>query len=285
MTKRERWGEIERLYHAALEREPASRAAFLDEACAGDEELRREVAGLLAFDDPGASFINALAIQVAARALAAEPLSESQASTETNQVARRIGAYQLLGPLGRGGMGEVHLALDTRLNRKVAVKLLPAEFTADAGRVRRFAQEARAASSLNHPNIITIHEIGEDGCTHYIVTEYVEGETLRQRLANAPEKQMKPAEALDVAVQIALGCARGRDHAPRHQAGERDGAARRVCQGVGLWPRQAGRAVIARNGRASSGSGRGRHREWRGARDAGLYVAGAGARREGGCAD
>jgi eukaryotic-like serine/threonine-protein kinase len=203
MTKRERWGEIERLYHAALEREPDSRAAFLDEACAGDEELRREVAGLLAYDDPEASFIKAPAIQIAARVLAAEQPSESQATTLTNPVARRIGAYQLLGPLGSGGMGEVHLALDTRLNRKVAVKLLPAEFTADAGRVRRFAQEARAASALNHPNIITIHEIGELDHTHYIVTEYVEGETLRQRLVNAPEKQLKLAEALDVGAQIA----------------------------------------------------------------------------------
>src|SRR5207247_10393232 len=98
MTKHQRWGEIERVYHAALEREPASRAAFLDEACAGDEELRREVAALLAYDDPGASFINAPAIQVAARALAAEPLSQSQTGTQTNPVAGRIGAYQLRGP-------------------------------------------------------------------------------------------------------------------------------------------------------------------------------------------
>jgi len=112
---------------------------------------------------------------------------------------RRIGDYQLLAPLGRGGMGEVHLALDPRLGRKVAVKLLPEAFTTDAGRLRRFAQEARAASALNHPNIITIHEIGEVEDTHYIVTEYVEGETLRRRIMGAPGQRLKPSEAIDVA--------------------------------------------------------------------------------------
>src|SRR4030095_1324632 len=168
---RERWAKVERLYHAALEHEPTSRDGFLNEACAGDEELRREVAELLAYDDPEAGFIRTPAIQIAARALAATPLPASQ--TDSNlPAARQIGGYQLLALLGRGGMGEVYLALDTRLVRKVAVKVLPAEFTTDAARVRRFAQEARAASALNHPNIITIHEIGEapteNGSTHYI---------------------------------------------------------------------------------------------------------------------
>src|SRR5262245_27744451 len=121
--------------------------------------------------------------------------------------ASQIGAYQLLSPLGRGGMGEVHLALDTRLGRKVAVKLLPAAFTTDPNRVQRFAREARAASALNHPNIITIHEIGEvateNGSLRYIVTEYVEGETLRQRIARAPQQRIEPTEAIEVAFQIA----------------------------------------------------------------------------------
>jgi serine/threonine protein kinase len=189
--KRERWAEVEQLYHAALEHEPAARAAFLDAACAGDAELRREVAGLLAYDDPEASFIKAPALQIAARALAVQPLSESQTEAETNSPeARLLGTYRLLELLGRGGMGEVHLALDTRLHRKVAVKLLPAEFTTQPERVRRFAQEAHAASALNHPNIITIHEIGEtpaeNGSTHYIVTEYIEGQTLRARLSLTP---------------------------------------------------------------------------------------------------
>src|SRR5437667_4547608 len=94
-----------------------------------------------------------------------------------------ISHYRILSKLGAGGMGEVYLAEDTKLERKVAIKLLPAEFTQDADRVRRFIQEAKAASALNHPNIITVHEIGEAEGTRYIATEFIEGETLRQRLA------------------------------------------------------------------------------------------------------
>src|SRR5262249_23297498 len=174
----DRWEQIERLYHAALERGPDGRDAFLIEACAGDEDLRREVAGLLASDVPSDSFIQSPAIEIAARAMAAGPLIEASNESMGRLIAgSQIGAYQLLEPLGRGGMGEVHLALDTRLRRKVAIKLLPVEFTADAGRVRRFEQEARAASALNHPNIITIYELGEtateNGSLRYIVTEYV----------------------------------------------------------------------------------------------------------------
>src|SRR5262247_706928 len=203
----DRWALIERLYHAALEREPAEREAFLDEACAGDEMLRRQVAALLACDGQSPGFIESPAVEVAARAMAANPSLSEEAETLAIKLPPQIGAYQILAQLGRGGMGEVHLALDTRLRRKVAIKLLPAEFTADTGRVRRFEQEARAASALNHPNIITVHEIGEapiqDGNRRYIVTEYVEGETLRQRMNGAPRQKMNLSEAIDVASQIA----------------------------------------------------------------------------------
>src|SRR5215813_1504211 len=199
----DRWKQIERLYHAALERGPGARLTFLDEACAGDEALRREVLELLAYDVPSDSFIQSPAIEIAAKAMAAEPLNETSTTLAGGPIAgSQIGVYRLLGPLGRGGMGEVHLALDTRLGRKVAVKLLPARFTTDASRVRRFAREARSVSALNHPNIITIHEIGEvrteAGDTHYLVTEYVEGATLRWRVANAPQGRLSLAEALDV---------------------------------------------------------------------------------------
>jgi eukaryotic-like serine/threonine-protein kinase len=231
----DRWEQIERLYHAALERGPDTREAFLDEACAGDEDLRREVAGLLACDVPSDSFIQSPAIEIAARAMAAEPPIEASNKSMGSLIAgSQIGAYRLLQPLGRGGMGEVHLALDTRLGRKVALKLLPAAFTTDAGRVRRFAQEARAASSLNHPNIITIHEIGkvrtEAGDTHYIVTEYVDGETLRQRMVKAPQGRLSLSEALDVAAQIATALATAheagiahRDIKPENVMARRDG--------------------------------------------------------------
>jgi serine/threonine protein kinase/Tol biopolymer transport system component len=206
--ERDRWEQIERLYYAALEREPGARDAFLDEACAGDEELRREVAGLLACDVTNDSFIQSPAIKIAARAMAAAPLIEvSSESMESLNMGYQIDVYQLLAPIGRGGMGEVYLALDTRLGRKVAIKLLPAAFTTDADRGRRFVREARAASALNHPNIITVHEIGEaateNGSLRYIVTEYVEGETLRQRMESMPGRRMKPLEAIDVAMQIA----------------------------------------------------------------------------------
>jgi Tol biopolymer transport system component len=198
----ERWEQIERLYHAALEREPSARAAFLAEACAGDEELRREVASLLAYDNQPASFIEAPALEVAARELAAESLFTASTRSPAH-VPSQLGGYHILSLLGRGGMGEVWLARDPRLGRQVAIKLLPAEFTQDAERVRRFEQEARTASSLNHPNIITIHEIGEVEGQRYLVTEYIEGETLRQRIEHAPQRRMRLTEALEMAAQIA----------------------------------------------------------------------------------
>jgi serine/threonine protein kinase/Tol biopolymer transport system component len=206
--ERDRWENIERIYYAALEHEPEARDAFLDEACAGDAELRREVAGLLACDLPNDSFIQSPAIEIAARAMVAEPLIEALSKPmESLNTGYQIDVYQLLAPIGRGGMGEVYLALDTRLGRKVAIKLLPAAFTTDADRTYRFAREARAASALNHPNIITVHEIGEaateTGSMRYIVTEYVEGETLRQRMESMPGRRMKPSEAIDIAMQIA----------------------------------------------------------------------------------
>ncbi|HEY7179864.1 MAG TPA: protein kinase [Blastocatellia bacterium] len=218
----DRWEQIERLYHEALEHEPGVRGAFLVRACGGDEELRREVAGLLACDVPSDRFIQSPAIEIAARAMAAEQIFEaSNDSMRSPIVASQIGAYQLLEPLGRGGMGEVHLALDTRLGRKVALKLLPAAFTTDADHVRRFAQEARAASALNHPNIITIHEVGEAAIENvsmrYIVTEYVEGETLRRRMASAPERRMKPSEAIEVASQIAAALAAAHEAGITHR--------------------------------------------------------------------
>jgi len=199
--KVERWQLVEKLYHAALEREPEARAAFVADACADDEELRCEVAALLAYDDQAKSFIETPAVELAAKQIAAEASAQEPIHiVNSTPLPNRIGAYEVLGPLGVGGMGEVHLALDTRLNRKVAIKLLPTEFTADSERVRRFEQEARAASALNHPNIITIHEIGEIEGLHYLVTEFIDGETLRQRIARLP---MEMNEALDTAVQVA----------------------------------------------------------------------------------
>jgi eukaryotic-like serine/threonine-protein kinase len=171
----ERYKQIGQICYAALQLDADQRAAFLTQACAADAELRHEVESLLANQEQAESFIETRAFNVAAKALAAAeavPLAQ-----------QKIGRYEVLSLLGQGGMGEVYLALDARLGRKIALKLLPAEYTQDVGRVRRFEQEARAASALNHPNIVTIYEIGETDSAHFMATEYIDGLTLRQRLA------------------------------------------------------------------------------------------------------
>ena len=193
MIGAERWREIEQLYHLALECDESQRAAFLERACAGDEELRREVESLLEYQEPAENFIESPALEVAAKLLADE---ESKFAA-----GQRISHYEIVSTLGEGGMGEVYLARDPRLDRKIALKVLPALFTKDAERVRRFEREARAASALNHPNVCVIHEVGEteDG-RHYIAMEYIEGVTLRQLLT---ERRLELDEALDIAIQVA----------------------------------------------------------------------------------
>jgi len=148
--KSERWRKIDELYHVALEHDADERAGFLDQMCAGDAELRQEVLSLIASHEQAGTFIAEPAFEVAARALA-QDRAESF-------VGRTLGHYEILAPLGIGGMGEVYLAEDKRLGRRVALKLLPTYFTEDRERLRRFEQEARSASALNHPNIITIYE-------------------------------------------------------------------------------------------------------------------------------
>jgi eukaryotic-like serine/threonine-protein kinase len=187
----ERWREIEKLYHAALELDEDKRLAFLDQACAGDEALRRELQSLLSFEDRAENFIESPALEVAASMLAKDQ--------DYSAVGSWIGPYQVLSLIGAGGMGKVYLAQDSRLGRKIALKVLPKEFTQDPDRVRRFEQEARAASALNHPNIITIFEIGRVDDAHYIATEYIEGRTIRQQMKQAP---LELQQALDIACQI-----------------------------------------------------------------------------------
>ena len=196
----ERYEQIGRLFQAALDRDPTQRAIYLSETCGADEELRREVALLLAAHEQATHFIEQPPDDLAAGWQAAT------APEDESPPARDFAHYHLLSLLGKGGMGEVWLAEDSQLSRKVAVKLLPVEFTAQPERVRRFEQEARAASALNHPNIITIHAIGALATDaqeiHYLVTEYVEGETLRERMSRAPRAQIDPAEAVALAVQV-----------------------------------------------------------------------------------
>jgi serine/threonine protein kinase/Flp pilus assembly protein TadD len=187
----ERWQQINRLWDAALELEGDERSVFLAAACAGDEALRAEVESLLAAHQQANSFIETPPSE------AAEDLI---ADGRARLISHGIGPYQVMSELGRGGMGEVYLARDTRLGRHVALKLLPAEFTRDEDRVRRFEQEARATSALNHPNILTVYEIGKVDDVRFIATEFIEGETLSHRLARA---SLELREVLDIAMQTA----------------------------------------------------------------------------------
>jgi serine/threonine protein kinase/Tfp pilus assembly protein PilF len=194
MVMAERWQQIEQLYHAALERGAEERATFLAEACAGDEGLRREVESLLAYEDQAENFIESPALDVAAKMIADDQGAKVVAG-------QSISHYTITAPLGAGGMGEVFLADDSRLGRKVALKFLPTHFTQDKRHLRRFQQEARAIAALSHPNVCMIHEVFETGeGRHCIVMEYVEGVTLRERIA---KQRLNPAEAIDVAIQVA----------------------------------------------------------------------------------
>ena len=204
--KPERWQQLDSLFHSALERAPEERAAFLDGACAGNESLRQQVEALLAANEEAGSFIERPAFEVEARSVA----------NDQNELAvgQSIGHYKIISTLGVGGMGEVYLAEDSSLGRRIALKLLPADFTRDTDRVRRFQQEARAASALNHPNIVTIHEIGVIDNRHFIATEFIDGETLRQHVSGSLShttsdgdrtsgKHLKLSEVLNIGIQAA----------------------------------------------------------------------------------
>jgi eukaryotic-like serine/threonine-protein kinase len=173
----ERWEQINRIYDAALEVAQAERPVFLQEACQGDEELRQEVESLLAYDQQAQQFINRPALQVTAERLAAGPPS---------LVGRTLGPYQILGVLGAGGMGEVYRARDTRLNRTVAIKVVPRHLSERADLRQRFEREARAIASLDHPHICALYDVGHEGETHFLVMQYLEGETLSHRLRRGP---------------------------------------------------------------------------------------------------
>ena len=194
----QRWQRIEQIYYAALERAPAARVSFLVEACADDESLLPEVEALLSSNEAAGSFMNAPAMEVEAKATARTPMVEP--------LGEQLSHYRILEKIGAGGMGEVYLALDEKLERKVAIKLLPPQFSHDHTRLQRFVREAKAASALNHPNIITIYEIGESaaGEPPFIVTEFIEGATLRAQLA---KERLPLREALALTLQAASALA------------------------------------------------------------------------------
>ncbi|HKQ76943.1 MAG TPA: protein kinase [Blastocatellia bacterium] len=249
----ERWKQIDQLLQEALEREPPDRAAFLAEACDGDDELRREVESLLGFHARAESFIEAPPTEMAADWLNAK---ESRAG-------QTIGHYRLIRQIGRGGMGEVYLAHDARLGRQIALKLLQSHLTPDAARVRRFRQEARAASSLNHPNILTIYEVGQDDLTaggaHFIVAEFVDGRTL---CALRRDGGLTLGAALDILIQVASALSAAheagiihRDIKPENIMLRRDGLVKVLDFGLAKLTEQATRPHIGSFARVTTQPG------------------------------
>jgi len=194
--KAERWQKVNDLFQSAAERAPEERAAFLDEACHGDEGLCREVESLLASYERAENFIESPAFEIAP-----ELLTNDMAGALVGEL---IGHYRIESLIGVGGMGEVYLARDERLGRKVALKLLPTRLIADETQLSRFKTEARSASALNHPNILTVYEIGAQGNRQFIATEFIEGMTLRSSLTRG---RMDLHSALEIAVQVASALA------------------------------------------------------------------------------
>jgi len=196
MMTPERWQQVEEVLQAALDRSPPERASFLDEACAGDEDLKSEAELLIRAHDEAGDFIESPAVAEHARVLLGDRVDVSG--------GRIVGSYKIIERLGAGGMGEVYLAQDGRLNRLVALKILPAFFATDDMRLRRFQREARAVSALNHPNILTIHEVGEAQEIHFIATEFIAGQTIRDLIA---AHDLSLEEILDITAHVALGLA------------------------------------------------------------------------------
>ena len=181
-----RWQRIEEIFHQAAELAPQARPAFLDQACAGDEPLRKEIESLLAHEAEEGSTLAQAVVEAGGAA----------GSMDEDLSGRTIGPYKVLGRIGAGGMGVVYRARDSRLGRDVALKFLPAEVVGDASRRQRFEKEARAVAALNHPNICTLYDVGPN----YLVMELIEGQTLAERIAAGP---IPLKETLEIACQIA----------------------------------------------------------------------------------
>jgi serine/threonine protein kinase len=186
------WTAVKRIHQGALDVPPSERAAFVAESCGGDETVLRDVQSLLSHEADAESFLERPALDVAPG-----PPGEGHQPT---LVGTTLNHYHVLSLLGAGGMGEVYLARDRRLDRTVALKILPVDLARDPERMQRFEREARAASALNHPNVATIHDVGESDGLHFIVMEHVEGETIAARIAGRP---LSPPDVIDIAVQAA----------------------------------------------------------------------------------
>lgn len=189
----DRWQRLESLFHEGVALSPDEREAFLEERCAGDAALRAELESLLASADQPMEFIERSIRDAAQNVVGGAPAL-------LLKPGMKFARYEVIASAGRGGMGQVYFARDTQLRRNVALKLLASQLTRDPRGVRRFAQEAQAASALNHPNILTLYDFGEVDGVYYMATEYVEGETVRQRLNQG---NLGAEEAANIGDQVA----------------------------------------------------------------------------------
>lgn len=195
---KDRFRQIDELFDQVLDLPEVEREAFLSAKANGDDDLKREVLSLLRADRSGEKFLNKSAMKIAAENLAAENLADAKTiAFDAQFIDKQIGTYKIEKLLGAGGMGEVYLAADEKLRRKVALKILPAEYTSNDERVKRFQLEARVISALNHPNIVTIYDVGTIENVNYIATEYVEGKTLRELVGS----KLKIKEILGIIIQ------------------------------------------------------------------------------------
>ena len=202
----EQWQKVKEIFDAALKREPNELSYFLDKACDGNQELRREVEILLASSENVGSFMEQAAIG---------EVAEIFVGAENNlQTGERFNHYEIIRRLGAGGMGEVYAAEDTKLHRRVALKLLPQSLSSDRDANRRLLREARAAAALDHPHICQIHEIAETGGRSFIVMQFCEGETLAEKIER---ENLTLRETLDLAVQIADALANAHSHQVIHR--------------------------------------------------------------------
>jgi len=269
-----RWKKVIDLFQTAVERAPEERAAFLNESCHNDERMRREVESLLTAHDRAENFIEVPAFKAAPEFVPND--------TADALVGKLIGHYRIESLIGVGGMGEVYLARDERLGRKAALKLLPDSLTTDETELSRFKNEARTASALNHPNILTVYEIGTEGNIQFIATEFIEGVPLRAALASG---KMSAQRALEIAVQVASALAAAheagvvhRDIKPENIMLRPDGYAKVLDFGIAKLTDQTPgvrRSQNPNNGAAANATGPG-------ARHGALHVSGTGARPEGG---
>jgi serine/threonine protein kinase/tetratricopeptide (TPR) repeat protein len=246
--KAERWQRINDLFQTASERAPEERTAYLDQACGGDEELQREVVSLITSYEQSTDFIEAPAFAVAPELLAKDATGAL--------VGKAFGHYNVESLIGAGGMGEVYLARDEMLGRKVALKLLPVHLTADEAQLGRLKSEARTASALNHPNILTVYEIGAEGGRQFIATEFIEGVTVRTALASG---RIPLPDVLDIGVQVASALAAAheigvvhRDIKPENIMWRPDGYAKVLDFGIAKLGAQTPWPEIPGNGGAPS---------------------------------